>query len=354
MVKAISMNIWNSPTYRGDLEEALSALDLSELRGKSILITGSTGLICSAVVDLLLLFNETTKAGVTIYATSRSKAKVFARFPNKASAGLIPVAYDATEKEDFPFSVDYIIHGASNASPDKYISEPVDTLMANILGVQTLLRYGMECGLTKFLYLSSSEVYGKLSQANPMVEDVYGSVNILSPRSSYPLGKQAAEALCIAFASQYGMNVSIARPGHIYGPTAQTSDNRVSSAFARQAALGENLVMKSAGTQLRSYCHCLDCASAMLTILLRGDSGQAYNISNRNSIITIRQMAEAICRYAGVQLIMEVPTASEQAAFNPMDNSSLDSSRLEMLGWTGSFDVEKGFTHTISVLKEIH
>lgn len=347
------MNLWNSPTYRRELQEVLSTMDLSPLRGKSILITGATGLICSAVVDLLLLFNETAQGGMTIYAASRSVARIEARFPDKTSSGLVAVEYDATEGKSFPFAVECIVHGAGNASPDKYISEPVDTLMANILGVQTLLRYGKECGLSKFVYLSSSEVYGKLTQAEPLVENVYGTVDVLAPRSSYPLGKQAAEALCIAFGNQYGMNVSIARPGHVYGPTATVTDNRVSSAFARQAALGEDLVMKSAGTQLRSYCHCLDCASAILTILLKGERQQAYNISNRDSIITIRQMAEIIARTAGVRLIMDVPTALEQAAFNPMDNSSLNSDKLYGLGWKGLLDAEKGFANTIAVLKEL-
>ena len=178
-------------------------------------------------------------------------------------------------------------------------------------------------------------------------------MDILAVRSAYPMGKRAAETLCVGYASQYGVDVSIVRPGHIYGPTAQNSDNRVSSAFARQAAKGENIVMKSAGTQMRSYCHCIDCATATLAVLTRGQSGQAYNISNKNSIITIRQMAEMIARHASVELIMDLPSDAEKAAFNPMDNSSLNSEKLESLGWQGQFDAETGFDHTIRTLKEL-
>lgn len=345
------MNIWKSKTYRSDLERVLNTINLDRLKGKKILITGATGLIGSAIVDLLLLFNQKQQGNLQIYAASRSVKKITERFHGNEE-WLIPVQYDATENPNFNFSVDFIIHGASNASPDKYVSEPVDTLMANILGVHNLLQYGMKCELTKFVYVSSSEVYGKLSHGKPMVENQYGFVDILSPRASYPMGKQASESICIAYANQYSMDVSIVRPGHIYGPTAQESDNRISSAFVRQAAMNNNLTMKSMGTQLRSYCYCLDCASAILTVLLKGETQQAYNISNRDSIITIRQMSQIISDEAGVQLFMDIPTEKEQIAFNPMDNSSLDSTKIEKLGWKGIFNAHEGFSHTITVMKE--
>lgn len=290
---------------------------------------------------------------MSIYAAARSTEKLLSRFPDGWRNGLTVVSYDATKPPELSFSADYIIHGASNASPDKYISEPVDTMLANIAGVSNLLSYARNCHLRKLIYISSSEVYGKLSLGRPLTETDYGITDILSPRASYPVGKQAAEALCMAYANQYDMDVSIVRPGHIYGPTASAKDSRVSSLFAMQAARGEDIVMKSAGTQIRSYCHCLDCASAILTVLLYGKSKEAYNISNRNSVITIRQMAEIIARNAGVKLMLDIPTHGEQAAFNPMDNSSLNSEKLYALGWQGVFGAERGFVDTISAIREI-
>ena len=347
------MSIWKSETYRTDICGAAPQLDMEKLRCKRILITGATGLICSAIVDLLIHSNLEYGTDIAIYAAGRSESKIVARFPHGKDFGLVPVVYDATRAVDFDFSVDYIIHGASNASPDKYVSEPVDTLTANVLGVANLLDYARKTGAKKTIYVSSSEVYGKLSHGKPLVEDEYGDVDILAVRSAYAMGKRAAETLCIGYHSQYGMDVSIVRPGHIYGPTAQNSDNRVSSAFVRQAIQGENIVMKSAGTQLRSYCHCIDCATAILAVLTRGISSQAYNISNRNAVITIRQMSEIIARYAKVELIMDVPNGTEIAAFNPMDNSSLNSEKLERLGWRGKFDADTGFAHTIKALQEL-
>lgn len=347
------MNILQSKTYQQSLKEASELVDLGALKGKRILITGATGLICSAIVDLLAYANVHNDLGAAIYAAGRSREKTEARFSALPGSGVIPVVYDALKAVDFPFHVDYLIHGAGNASPEKYVSQPVDTMLANILGLSNLLRFAGETGVKKSVYISSSEVYGVLPSAEPLAETTYGSVDILGSRASYPVAKRAAETICVSYANQYGLDVSIVRPGHIYGPTAQSSDNRVSSLFARQAAGGENLIMKSTGAQIRSYCHCIDCATAILTVMLKGTSKEAYNISNPNSIVTIRQMAEAFARHAGVELILELPTDAEKAAFNPMNNSSLRSNKLEALGWRGLFDGESGFAQTIAVLREL-
>ena len=111
--------------------------------------------------------------------------------------------------------------------------------------------------------------------------------------------------------------------------------------------------MKSDGAQIRRYCHCLDCASAIIAVLLKGETVRAYNVSNPDSIITIRQMAELLAKAAGVALRVEAPTESERKAFNPMSNSSLDSESLLKLGWRGIFGAERGFSRTVEILREI-
>jgi nucleoside-diphosphate-sugar epimerase len=129
-------------------------------------------------------------------------------------------------------------------------------------------------------------------------------------------------------------------------------DNRVSSAWAYSAARGEDIVMKSDGSQLRSYCHCLDCASAMLTVLIKGEDCTAYNISNPDSMISIKQMAQILAKHSGVKLITQLASENEKKSFNPMSNSSLDSTRLESLGWKGCFDADTGLGHTVEILRQ--
>lgn len=348
------MSICMSGRYQLGLQKAAQVIDKEYLQNRSILITGATGLIGSAIVDLLLWMNKHYALGVLVYAASRDISKVYDRFkPFSAEDGLFAIKYDALQKICFDFHVDYIIHAASNANPEEYITYPVDTMLGNIIGIRELLEYAKCIGAKKTIYVSSSEVYGIRSGTTAIKENEYGYVNLLNSRSSYAMGKRATETLCISYAKQYGCNVSIVRPGHIYGPTAQNTDHRVVSEFARLVAQEKDIVLKSEGTQIRSYCHCLDCATAILTVLNKGKPAEAYNISNKDSVITIRQMAELLASYGKVKLLFDLPTKSEREAFNPMENSSLDSERLEQLGWYGVFDPEEGFENTVTAMKEI-
>ena len=350
------MSIYNSQLWLSDLDETVTSLpELKELSAKSIMITGCTGLICSAVADVLIRWNVTHNEKITILAAGRHETKIKERFaPYDKESWFTFVPYDAASTDNLlMLPCDYIIHGASNASPNKIVKEPVETMLSNFLGLKYLLDYAKSKGTKKVLYISSSEVYGKKDGNQPYKQDEYGYIDLLSARNSYSVGKRAAETLCASYADEYGVDSVIVRPGHIYGPTAVKSDNRVSSAWAYAAARGEDIVMKSDGSQIRSYCYCLDSASAILTVLLKGETVHAYNISNPYSIINIRQMAEILAEVAGVELKMELPSENEKKEFNPMNNSSLDSSDLISLGWKGSFDAKRGLSHTIDILRKL-
>lgn len=338
------MNILQSKLYQEDIKKSLSAvMKIGDLKNANILVTGATGLVCSAIVDLLI----NSDLNIVVYAAGRSEQKVIGRFEGKVNF----VQYDATKPISFSVDIDYIIHGASNASPNLYVSEPVETMQANITGMINLLDYARKMNVKKVIYVSSSEVYGHKDNVKPFKEDQYGFIDLLNPRSSYSIAKRAAETMCASYKSEYGVPFNVVRLGHIYGPSASRSDKRVSSDFAFKAAGGENLTLKSEGKQIRSYCYSLDCASAILSVLTSGVNGEAYNISNKDSIINIRQMADCFAKAAGVELIFDIPTQAEVVTFNPMNNSSLDSTKLEDIGWSGLFGAEEGLGHTIRILK---
>ena len=349
------MSINDSKLWKADLDEVIAEFpELYDLSDKRIMITGCTGLICSAVIDLLVRWNETHEKKIQIIAAGRSKEKISTRFTaciNTEWFEIVP--YDASSLEnEIACSCDYIIHGASNASPNKIVAEPVETMLSNFIGMKYLLDYAKEQKVKRVLYISSSEVYGKKEGNAPYGVNEYGYIDLLNSRNSYSVGKRAAETLCASYADEYGVDSVIVRPGHIYGPTAVQSDNRVSSAWAYSVARREDIIMKSDGAQVRSYCYCLDCASAILTVLLKGERLHAYNISNPESIISIREMAKILTKTAGVNLKMELPTEKERKGFNPMMNSSLDSAELLSLGWKGLFNSERGFSHTVEIIKD--
>ena len=323
--------------------------NIDSLYGKSILITGATGMICSAVAEVLLYFNKVKNAKIHIILASRNKDRLQKRFYCfEEGKDYSFCQYDATSATPLDIKADYIIHGASNADPGKFAKEPVETMLANIIGLNTLLKSATNNNAKRLLYISSSEVYGRKEEKRPYKEDDYGFVDILNPRASYPSSKRAAETLCAAYSAEYGLDTVIVRPGHIYGPTITDSDSRASAQFTRKAKIGDNIVMKSAGSQLRSYCYTFDCASAILTVLINGKCGEAYNISNPNSVVTIREMAEALAKAGNVNIVFENPSDYEQKSYNLMENSSLESAKLEELGWKACFDISMGAIKTLN------
>lgn len=349
------MNIYKSQLWLSDIDEVLKFLpELQNLENRTVLITGATGLIGSAITDVLIRYNEIHTSIINILVAGRSREKVESRFSpyyDRDYFRFIP--YDASKSHnEWNMPVDYIIHGASNAFPERILQEPVETMLSNFGGVKFLLDYAKKCGTRRLLFVSSSEVYGRKENSEPYSEEEYGFIDLLNPRNSYSIGKRAAETLCIAYSKEYGMETVIARPGHIYGPTASPDDNRVSSFWAYAAAQSKDIVMKSDGLQVRSYCYCLDCATAILKILLKGKDTSAYNISNPESILSISEMAELLAQAAGVKLVRTNACEEEKAGFNPMNNSSLDSTKLLKLGWKGLFNAERGFAHTVSILKK--
>lgn len=339
--------------YLNDLLKVQAAIPhLERLDHSRILITGAGGLICSALVDFLLHRNDTAGSGIQVYAAGRNLEKLVNRFAHWAGRDdLHFVRYDATESLGCTEQFDYLIHGASPANPAAYNAQPVETMVANFTGMHNILRYARDHGAKRVLYVSSSEVYGRKEGSDPYHEREYGFLDLLNPRACYPSSKRAAETLCAAYSQEYGVDSVIVRPGHVYGPTATTADNRASSQFPRDVLAGKDIVMKSAGTQLRSYCYVLDCVSAILAVLLVGERGCAYNISNRDSVVTIRQMAQAFADAAGRKLVFENPTDAESRSYNLMDNSALDAVSLEKLGWQGLFDLEAGVRATLDALK---
>ncbi|MBE5731789.1 MAG: NAD-dependent epimerase/dehydratase family protein [Clostridiales bacterium] len=345
------MDIYENKLYKDGIKKVLpSFIKKEKLFGKSVLITGATGLICSAIVDVIRYLNETENAQITAYVCGRSEQKAVDRFGKNEYVKF--VYYDALKSVDIREKADYIICGASVSSPKMFAENPVQTMLSNIDGVRNLLDYAKENNSERLLYISSSEVYGRKESMQPFSENDLGYVDLLSPRSSYPMAKRACETLCVAYTTQYGVDTVIARPGHIYGPTATPNDTRVSSVFAYLSAKGDDIEMKGDGKQLRSYCHCLDCATAILTILTCGEKAKAYNVSNPNSIIDIMQMTEITAKAGGVVVKKAVVSENDKRIFNPMDNSSLSSTLLESLGWQGVISAEEGLIDTVKILKE--
>lgn len=341
--------LYQSTTYKHDLQTALSTVPgIGRLGGRGVMITGATGLIGSFLVDMLLEYNRTAAFPVEIYALGRSRERLEKRFDGAITERLHLVEHDVNLPPAFDFPVDYLIHAASNAYPAVFESDPVGTVRSNVLGTSLLLDYAKAHGAERFLFVSSGEVYG---QGDPSIEafpeDYSGYVDPTQPRSCYPAAKRAAETLCVSYTKQYGLETVIVRPCHTYGPNATSADNRANAQFVSKALAGEDIVMNSRGTQMRSYCYVADCASALLTVLLEGKSGEAYNIANPDARTTVAGFAETVAKFTGKKVVF----AKKEESTTPITYAVLESKKLSSLGWTGNYTLDRGIQSTIRTLQ---
>lgn len=329
---------------------------LERLKNKRVFISGASGLIGSAIADLCFFLNKERNTNMRIYLAGRNKNRIAERFYTfQENRDYEFVLFEATSFNTLSIHADFWIHAASPADPRQISSFPIETMMANFVGLNNILSVASQQDEARVLYVSSSEVYGTKDSSTSYKEEDLGYVDILNPRASYPCSKRAGETLCVAYGKEHCLDTVIVRPGHIYGPTMTDEDSRASSQFPREILAGKPIVMKSKGEQLRSYCYVLDCASAILTVLLNGEKGNAYNISNKDSVVTIREMAEAFAKAGNKHIIFEIPSTEEKKSYNLMNNSSLNAEKLEQLGWKAWFNMQEGAEHTLKILqKEAH
>lgn len=348
------MDYYSSQTYLSGLRKANRAVcRLSDLFHSSVLITGASGLLGSYLTDMLSEANR-DGADITVYALGRSEERLQKRFAARADdPRLHLVPHDVNTPPAFSFGADFVLHAASNAYPAAFNTDPVGTLMSNITGTKYLLDHALGHGTKRFLFVSSGEVYGQGDLSlDSFSEDYGGFVDPTSPRSCYPNGKRAAETLCAAFTKQYGLETVSVRPSHTFGPTATKSDNRAHTQFINRGLAGEDIILNSAGSQMRSYTYVADTASAILTVLTSGKIGEAYNVANPASRATVADFAREVARQTGTKVVFAEPDAVAAAERTPIAKQVLSSRKLEDIGWKGQYTLEEGIAETLRILRE--
>ena len=338
------MNFLESKTYLDDLAAITRDAALpGKLAGSKILITGAGGLIASVLVDALAYCGK-----IEVYALSRTLETAKSRFGDRVQY----ITQDVTQPLDSDVCFDYIIHAAANAHPLAYATSPVDIMESNILGTMNCLEYAVKNNAGRVMFVSSSEVYGV--DNSPSDPWRYGQIDLSDFRSAYPESKRAAEVLCAAYAKQYGIDTVIVRPWYVYGATFTEQSSRADAQFFRKAHNGENIVLKSAGAQMRSYCYVADCVTAMIQVLQKGD-GFAYDICGKDDV-TIRKFAEVIAKTADVNIVFEHPEEAEQSGYTKASNSvcgKIRASKAAELGYMLGYSIERGVERTLKILSEV-
>lgn len=342
--------------YRDDLRIAFSSIvDIHKIYHKSILITGATGLIGSFAADMLLFANRTENAQIEIYLLARNEKRLRERFASSLDQKQLHfVVQDVVKPLELNVPIDYMIHAAGDGFPAAFREHPVETMTPALFGTYQLLQYARENAVQKFLYISSGEVYGKTSAAgHAFMEEECGYLDSMNVRACYPMAKRCAETLCVSFKEQYHVPALTVRPGHTYGAYTSVNDNRATVQFLNDAAAGRNIILYSAGRQVRSYTYVADCVSGIFTALLKGIAGEAYNIANAASKVTIAEFADILADKAGVECIMRAPNEKELKEHTPIDYAVLDASKLERLGWRGKYNIGDGIERMLGIKRYV-
>jgi nucleoside-diphosphate-sugar epimerase len=312
-------------------------------------------MIGSLLVDSILYKNEKEGLDCQVIALGRNESKAKQRFGRGWDSPFFRfVECDVNKAETMPADLraDYVLHLASNTHPVAYATDPIGTITANIIGTQNMLDLAVKCGSKRFLFASSNEIYGENRGDTELFDESYcGYIDCNTLRAGYPESKRCGEALCQAYKKQKGMDVVIARLTRSFGPSLQLTDTKALTQFLKNGLNKENIVLKSAGTQYYSYTYAADAVTGLLTVLLKGENGAAYNVADQSCDIQLKDLAKMIADIAGTEVIFDLPNETEAAGFSKATKARLDGSKLKELGWLVSYDLREGIRRVINVLK---
>ena len=356
------MSLYESSAYLNELKTELRRPDIpwNLLKNKKIIVTGASGMIGSYLVDLIMLANSFYANQTHVYALSRNIDKLKKRFTQyEGNPCFHYVVHDIMqaiilEEEN---DIDYIIHAASNTHPKEYSNDPVGTIMTNVMGLYNILEYVKENQrehTCRVIVCSSVEIYGEnRTNKDYFSEDDLGYLDCNTLRAGYPESKRISESMMQAYIKQYHIDAVSVRLSRVYGASLEKDDSKAMTQFIRNAMRGEDIVLKSDGMQLFSYNYIADAARAILMVLLKGETGNAYNVADSNSDRKLKDIAECLACYCGTKVVFQIPDQSEREGYSTATKALLDSSKIrQKLNWKSYYSLEEGLRRTLEMMKE--
>jgi len=344
--------------WREDITQTLSVdLPWEAFDGCAILVAGANGFLPAAMVETLLALALRDRGPrLRVIALARSRENALRRFAAHLGHPALSIHIaDVSQPLDIDGPVDMIVHAASQASPRFYGRDPVGTALPNVIGTNNLLELARRKAVSRFLYFSSSEVYGAFDgRRDPMDERSFGALDPAALRACYAESKRMGETLCVSYGAQYGVDCVIARPFHTYGPGMRLDDGRVFADFVCDIVAGRDIVLNSDGSAERAFCYLADATTAFFTLLLKGERSMAYNVGNSRAVISIRDLASMLAGiYPERRLSARFAPPRQGYIASGVARSAPDTSRLEALGWRPRTSIEEGFRRTIEIYSDI-
>lgn len=321
------------------------SLPYEEMKETTVLVTGATGLIGVSIVRALVAIGD-----IKVIAHVRNREKAEEIYGALLQKNVELYVDDITKEINVSEDIDYIFHCASITTSKTMIEKPVETICTSVEGTKNILELAKNKKSKSVIYVSSMEMYGAFNNLNhDVTEKDLGYVDNLKIRSNYPESKRLCENMCIAYMSEYNIPVKIARLAQTFGAGILPGENRVFAQFAKSAIKGKDIVLHTKGMSEGNYCYTRDCITGLLTILLKGKNGEAYNVSNPESHITIADMAYMVADKIAegrIKVVFDIPSENKfgYAADTKM---KLNSSKLQALGWKPEIGLEEAYKRMI-------
>lgn len=326
-------------------------LDWHQFDGKTILVTGATGMLATYISYFLLYLKTEKGVDLRLLALCRTKTKAektFKEFLNKPYFSLL--LQDVCEPIQYKDHIDYIFHLAGNASPHFINTDPVGIVKSNMIGTFNVLELAKAKKTSKVIFASTREVYGKNEKEGSLTETSFGTIDPMENRSCYPESKRAAETILRSYFLQYGINYNALRIAHSYGPGMSLyEDGRVMADLMGNVVDGNDIVLKSTGEALRAFCYITDAVIGIFYAALKGESGEAYNLANEKEEISIRNLAQMLVSLRmdkKLKVVYNIPETN--TGYCNYKRVGLITSKLEKLGWLPKVCLKDGCQRTFS------
>lgn len=324
---------------------------LEAFRGKRILVTGAAGFLGFGFLHFFSYLNRNLLKDrrLSVVAADnyiRGRPRWLVELVS-ATPDMRIIKQDITQP--WPDSgaerFDFIIHGASIASPKVYRQYPLETLDTNISGLRHMLELAKRHQSESILYFSSSEIYGD-PPANevPTSETYRGNVSCIGPRACYDESKRLGETLCYLYFHQHGVPAKIVRPFNNYGPGLRMADGRVLPDFCRDVLADRDIVLLSNGSPTRTFCYVSDALTGYLLALLSSHHAEPFNVGTESPEISMRELGQMLLGVAGSKgrVIHKPSDEADYLTDNPNRRCPNIAKARSLLGYAPLVDLRLG------------